>query len=273
MSAATVDAPTNINNTFPQHTVDADQPLPGPLNLNSPLESVFAWAPRSDLPAIEGAIPEDSLPPIALANTFIDLTGFIDKSGGTTHSLSMIAYGLGLNSATAGMPNGMPGFVTDKYTYLGDTVTAAGSQINSSVQGMVQSYINQAQTYFNSGVSNSDPNSYGCAMNSLATADNYVRANLSSFSGLAPPGNVNPAGDIDGRLANLFLTIDLYFLSQPPNMEWPTNNVPPCMMFSASPTTVIAGNATTLTWVRPRRATRSRTHPLSARFPRPTARS
>jgi hypothetical protein len=89
-------------------------------------------------------------------------------------------------------------------------------------------------------------------MNSLATADAYVRANLPAFSGLAPPGNPNPAGDIDGRLANLFLPIDLFFLSQPANAEWPTNNVPPCVTLTPSPATLIISAANpgtaTLTW-------------------------
>jgi hypothetical protein len=85
-------------------------------------------------------------------------------------------------------------------------------------------------------------------MNTIATADAYVRGNPANFSGLAPPGNPNPAGDIDGRLANLFLTIDVDFLLQPPNTQWPTSNVPPCMTFTATPTTVIAPGAAQLTW-------------------------
>jgi hypothetical protein len=89
-------------------------------------------------------------------------------------------------------------------------------------------------------------------MNSLASGDAYVRSKLSSFLGAAPPGNLNLPGDIDGRLAAIFLPIDLFFLSQPPNAEWPTTNVPPCVTLTPSPATVIissAGPATaTLTW-------------------------
>jgi hypothetical protein len=69
---------------------------------------------------------------------------------------------------------------------------------------------------------------------------------------LAPPGNPNPAGDIDGRLANLFLPIDLFFLLQPANAGWPTNNVPPCVTLTPSPATVIISaaspGAATLIW-------------------------
>ncbi|HEY6620955.1 MAG TPA: Ig-like domain-containing protein [Steroidobacteraceae bacterium] len=247
-TAKTVDQ--NANNTFFQHTVDPNVPLPGPLNLTCPQLEVFAWAPRSDLPSIEGTIPEGG--PAPGSNYFMDLSGFCDDGGGHSHILSMMAYGLGLNSAPSGMANGLPGFVTDKFTNLTSTISAASAQIDPSVGATVQGYVTQAQTFFNGGVAESASNGYSCAMNSLASADAYVRANLPAFSGLAPPGNPNPAGDVDGRLANLFLPIDLFFLSQPANAEWPTNNVPPCVTLTPTPATVILSStsaaAATLTW-------------------------
>jgi hypothetical protein len=247
-TAKTVDQ--NANNTFFEHTVDPNVPLPGPLNLTCPQLEVFAWAPRSDLPLIEGTIPEGG--PAPGSNYFMDLSGFCDDGGGHSHVLSMMAYGLGLNSATSGMAAGLPGFVTDKFTNLTSTISAASAQIDPGVDATVQGYVNQAQTFFNGGLAESASNGFSCAMNSLASADGYVRANLPAFSGLAPPGNPNPAGDIDGRLANLFLPIDLFFLFQPANAQWPTNNVPPCVTLTPSPATVIisAANpgAATLTW-------------------------
>jgi hypothetical protein len=239
-TAKAVDQDPNINNSFIQNTVDANLPLPGALNLNCPQVPMFAWAPRSDLPGIEGTIPE--------GNTFIDLSGFCDNGGGNTHVLSMEAYGLGLNSVVGpnSLPRGLPGFVDDKFANLTQTITNAASQINDG--GTTQGYVTQAQTDFDSGVANTDANAYSCAMNTIATADAYVRGNPANFSGLAPPGNPNPAGDIDGRLANLFLTIDVDFLLQPPNTGWPTTNVPPCMTFTATPTTVIAPGTAQLTW-------------------------
>ena len=230
----------SINNSFIQNTVNPDLPLPGPLNVKCPIIQMFAWAPRSDLPLIEGTIPE--------GNTFIDLSGFCDNGGGNTHVLSMEAYGLGLNSTVGpnSLPNGLPGFVDDKFTHLTQTIANASAQINDG--GTTQGYVTQAKTYFDNGVANTDANGYGCAMNAIATADSYVRGNPGSFSGVSPPGNPNPAGDIDGRLANLFLTIDVDFLLQPPNMGWPTSNVPPCMTFTATPTTVIAPGTAQLTW-------------------------
>ena len=247
-TAKTIDQ--NVNNTFIQNTVDPNAPLPGPLNLNCPQLQVFAWAPRSDLPSIEGSIVEGG--PAPGSNYFMDLSDFCDSGGGTSHVLSMLAYGLGLNSAPSGMANGLPGFVTDKFTNLTATISAANAQIDPSVAATVQGYVSQAQAFFNNGVSETASNGYSCAMNSLATADSYVRANLASFLGAAPPGNPNPAGEIAGRLGNLFLNIDEFFLLQAPNAEWPTTNVPPCVALTPTPTTVTLSSASpaaaTLTW-------------------------
>jgi hypothetical protein len=247
-TAKTVDQ--NVNNTFIQHTVDPNVPLPGPLNLTCPQLEVFAWAPRSDLPLIEGTIVEGG--PAPGSNYFMDLSGFCDSGGGNSHILSMVAYGLGLNSAPSGMASGLPGFVTDKFTNLTGTIGAANAQIDPGVAATVQGYVNQAQTFFNGGVAESASNGYSCAMNSLASGDAYVRSHLPAFLGSSPPGNPNPAGDIDGRLANLFLPIDLFFLMQPANAEWPTANVPPCVSLTPSPTKVIISSAgpaaATLTW-------------------------
>lgn len=247
-TAKTVDQ--NANNTFFEHTVNPNIPLPGPLNLNCPQLEVFAWAPRSDLALIEGTIVEGG--PAPSSNYFMDLSGFCDDGGGHSHVLSMMAYGLGLNSAPSGMANGLPGFVTDKFTNLISTISAASAQIDPSVAATVQGYVNQAQTYFNGGLAESASNGYSCAMNSLASGNAYVRSHLPAFSGAAPPGNPNPAGDIDGRLANLFLPIDLFFLMQSANAEWPTNNVPPCVTLAPSPATVTISSASpaaaTLTW-------------------------
>jgi len=247
-TAKTVDQ--NANNTFFEHTVDANVPLPGPLNLKCPQLEVFAWAPRSDLPLIEGSIVEGG--PAPGSNYFMDLTGFCDSGGGHSHVLSMMAYGLGLNTAPNGMANGLPGFVTEKFTNLTSTISAASAQIDPSVAATVQGYVNQAQSYFNAGLAESASNGFSCAMNSLASGDAYVRAHLPAFLGAAPPGNPNPAGDFDGRLANIFLPIDLYFLLQTANAEWPTTNVPPCVTLTPSPATVTLSSASpaaaTLTW-------------------------
>lgn len=264
ITAKAVDQDPGLNNSFIQQTVDASLPLPGPLDLKCPQEEMIAFASRSDLPLIEGFLPEwfysvtNGVPSWTQPQVpyFIDITGSCDSGSGKTGHLSMISYGAALNSSPTGLARGLPGFVDDKFNNLTETISNAAAQISDG--GATQNYVTQAQTYFDNGVKNTDPNGYACAMNTIATADAYVTGNQAgnpAFSGGTPPaGNLNPAGDIDGRLANLFLTIDLYFLNPPPNTptpnrEWPTQNVPPCVTFTASPATVIIpGGSAQLTW-------------------------
>jgi hypothetical protein len=48
-------------------------------------------------------------------------------------------------------------------------------------------------------------------------------------------GNPNPAGDIDGRLANWYLTLNTELAGNTPNAIWPPNNVPACTPVSNNP--------------------------------------
>jgi Bacterial Ig-like domain (group 2)/NHL repeat len=253
----------NANNIFIQTGLNADATLPGPYNLACPQVPLTAWAPRSDLPTVEGVIPEDQ----ALPNTFIDLTAYCEEPGTHTHTASMYAYGIALNSAASGLgggpTGGLFGFVTNKFNYLTTTLNDAigESQVNGTVASTLQGYISQSQAYFNSGYQNDAPGGYSCALNSLASTESYLQANTgaSNFFYVQPPaGNPNVAGDLDGRLANLFMTIDADFLDQVPNTSWPTTNVPPCVTLAVSPASVVAGNAAALSW-----GAASAAHPLS----------
>ena len=244
----------NANNVFFTTVLDPTVPLPGPYDLTCPkVPMIFpqlpmvAWAPRSDLPNVEGTIVEDLTTPF-----FIDTIGFCDSSGSNLKGASMLAFGLALNAAPSGLGSGqgsgLPGFVTTKFNNLLATIQAA-TTIAPNVSMELQGYVLQSEAYFNSAVNNNAVDGYSCAVNSIASADAYARANYSAFLPGAPPsGNYNPLGEIDGRLANLFLTIDAYFLMQVPNTTWPATNVPPCVTLSASPTTVTTGGALQLTW-------------------------
>jgi sugar lactone lactonase YvrE len=253
----------NANNIFIQTGLNADATLPGPYNLSCPQVPLTAWAPRSDLPTVEGVIPEDQ----ALPNTFIDLTSYCEAPGTHSHTASMYAYGIALNSAASGLGSGptggLYGFVTNKFNYLTTTLNNAigESQVNATVASTLQGYISQSQAYFNSGYQNDAPGGYSCALNSLASTESYLQANTSAsnFFYLQPPaGNPNVAGDLDARLGNLFLAIDADFLDQTPNTTWPTTNVPPCLTLAVSPAIVVAGNAAALSW-----GAATPTHPLS----------
>jgi beta-lactam-binding protein with PASTA domain/sugar lactone lactonase YvrE len=216
--------------------------LPGPLNQNCNPVSAYAWAPRPDLTTNEGTIVEDALTPY-----FIDLTGFCDQPGVIQRGASMTSFGLALNSATSGLPNGLPGYVDSKYSNLQATVNAAS--ITPTVAVNLDTYINDSETAFNNGVAGS-PNGFSCAAYWADYADSYVRANLTAFSSnlTAAGGNPNPAFEISGRLANLFLTIETRVAGLPANTTWPPTNVPACVTLSASPASVPSGTATTLSW-------------------------
>lgn len=249
----------NANDLLFSSGLDETVPLPGPYDLTCPTSPalfpyvpMIAWAPRSDLPDVEGTIYEWS----GDTPFFRENTGYCDKSGSNTKGLSMLAYGLALNAATSGLPNGLPGFVAGKFNVLQNTLL--GASIDAAVSAQLQGYIQQAQTYFNSELGQDVADGYACAANTLASADAYARSNAASFHYAAPPaGNFNPLGEIDGLLANLYLTIDAYFLNNVPNTSWPANDIPPCVTLTASPTSVqaapsatppLAQSASKLTW-------------------------
>jgi len=249
----------NANDLFIQTTADATVALPGPYNLGcqkgvaQPFGQVVAFAPRSDLPTIEGSIVEDMTGPF-----FAEFTGFCDTSGSNTHVESMFAFGLGLNEGANGLgtgPNaGLYGFVTTKFNDLTTMIQDAAAQITpATVTTTLEDYVTQSQTYFNNDYKN-DVNDYSCALNSIASADEYLRnesnANPGVFSYTAPAAgnnNPNPAGEIDARLANLYLSISGNFLYTP-NLTWPTSNVPPCvtLTIAAPNNSVSLGGSATL---------------------------
>jgi len=230
----------NANDIYIQNTADATVALPGPYDLTcqqgiGQYGPLVAFAPRSDLPTIEGNIIEDATAPY-----FAEFTGFCDTSAGNSHVESMFAFGLGLNAGANGLgsgPNaGLYGFVTTKFNNLSTMIQDAAPQITpATVTTTLENYVTQSQTYFNNDYHN-DVNDYSCALNSIASADVYLRqeANGTVFSYTAPAAgnnNPNPAGEIDARLANLYLSISGDFLYTP-NRTWPTTNVPPCVTLS-----------------------------------------
>ena len=249
LTAPTIDQ--NANTAFFQTITNADVPLPGPLNLACPKVPTITpnvpmvlWTTRSDLPNVEGTIVEDVASPY-----YADFTGACDGGTGTHRTASMFAYGLGLNQAPSGLGSGgLPGFVTSKFDNLTATVQAAS--IDGNVSTTTQAYVAQAKNYFNSEIN--DPNNvngFSCALNTLASGDNYVRQNLASFHFAAPPlGNPNPAGESDARLATAYQTISSYFALQGANGTWPATNVPPCVTIAPALPSVVQGGTTALIW-------------------------
>ena len=248
----------NANDIYINTAIDATVALPGPFDLGCQVGTgqfgpLIAWAPRSDLPTIEGTIPEDVSSPL-----FAELTGYCDKSGVINHVESMFAFGLGLNAGANGLGTGptagLFGFVTTKFNNLSTIVQDEAPQTTPAVTTVLENYVAQSQAYFNSDFQN-DVNDYSCALNSIASADVYLRTQANTagvFTYHAPAAgnnNPNPAGEVDSRLANLFLTIAGDFTATP-NQTWPTTAVPPCVTLSLATNnaSVAVGSSATLTF-------------------------
>ena len=212
----------NDNNSFLTTEANMDVVLPGAANLECSTFSttgqipLIAWGTRSDLTTIEGTIPEDTS---VGAGALTELTGACDPSKTIGRGVSMYAFGFALNLGEGGINS----FVDNKYANLLSTVNTASisNAPPSYVQSTLASYITTSQYYFYSGY-------YSCAVNQLAQADSFLRsyANPDNFKSNLDPtapggGNPNPAGDIDGRLANLYLTINTEAAGNAPNPTWP----------------------------------------------------
>jgi hypothetical protein len=221
----------NDNNSFLTTVSSIDAVLPGTANLECstfPTTGqipLIAWGTRSDLPTIEGTIPEDTA---YGTGALTELTSACDTSTTGARGVSIYAFGLGLNLGEGGINS----YVDNKYANLLSTVNTANisNAPPSHVQSTIANYITTSQTYFDGG-------NNSCALYQLVQADSYVRSNANpgNFSSNlmttgAGGGNPNPAGDIDGRLGNLYLTINTEVAGNPPNTTWPVpaGSVPAC---------------------------------------------
>ena len=253
----------NDNNTIIALSANADTALPGPGNLECtafpngyPVTGqipLIAWGTRSDLTTVEGTIPEDTLgtwddlgtsPPNPVLGGepgfLTELTGGCDTSTSGSRELSMIAFGLGLSTPpqSANYQTFLYQLLAQKFAALNQTIATAA--VNSaSVANTLETDIGSAsgaQFFVNEAQSTGNvTTNMNCALVQIYTADNSLRSNLSHFSSnliMTSPGggNPNPAGDIDGRLANLFLLIYTEFLGNSP----PAPQAPPSFLIPAS---------------------------------------
>jgi hypothetical protein len=224
---------------------DVDQILPVTAPGANPLcpSAVLAWAPRSDANPSEGSIVEvDGQTGLT---DLIEVTGFCDASGGAQRGLSIWAVGLGLNlNAISG---GLPGFAQTKFVNL--TATVTGANIVPATKTALQNALTPVGTYIASG-------DYACAAAQVLTADGLVAGDANPATNY--PGNAsnpNPWGEVRGRLANLFLTLNTRILGNPANFSWPLSPTdvrptcaPPAITLSAAPTSIAANASTLITW-------------------------
>jgi hypothetical protein len=164
-------------------------------------QTALAWAPL----AAEGTIVE--------GNALLELTGTCGTSGGVTRGMSI--WGLGLVVNTSALPgkkvrDKWVNFAYSKYHSLFDTIALAS--INPAFQRVLASCVATSRMY----VANSQ---FSHAAAQLLTCDSLVAGNESSFSGT--DANPNPSGEIRGRLANLYLTINTRILGNVAPSAWP----------------------------------------------------
>jgi hypothetical protein len=244
----------NDNNTIIAVSANADTALPGPGNLECnafpngyPVTGqipLIAWGTRSDLTTVEGTIAEDTLgtyPVLGGQPGFLtELTGGCDTSTSTSRGISIFAFGLGLSTPpqSANYQTFLYQLLAQKFAALNQTIATAAINPASvattlktdigSASG-AQFFVNEAQSTGNVTTN------MNCALAKIYTADSYLRSNLSDFSSnliVTSPGggSPNPAGDIDGRLSNLFLLIFTEFLGNSP----PAPQAPPLFLIPAS---------------------------------------
>ena len=177
--------------------------LPGSANATCPLE-VLGWAPKPG----EGSVVE--------GNTLLEMTGGCGSSLGFTRSFSLWGVGLVLNESAlpgATSPQKLTGFTSSKYVSLSQTIAAAS--IQEKFRKRLVSCISSSRSQFDRG-------RLANAAGELLVCDGLVAQNQSAFA--ASPTNPNPFGEVRGRLANIYLTINTRMLGQIAPANWPPGN-------------------------------------------------
>jgi hypothetical protein len=240
----------NDNNSFIWSAGSIDSVLPGPMNLECATFAatgqipLIAWGSRSDLTTVEGTIPEDTLfgAPLGGAPGYLtELTAYCDTSTTGSRDLSIFVIGLGLSDTSQAYVYTLQ---NQKAEALEQTVSS-GNISNvppSNVQSTLTSDITTAENYVVAAQSGNFTQNVNCALNEIAAADTVVHSNLPAFSSnlvtVAPGGgNPNPAGDIDGRLANWYTVINTMLAGNAPIASWPLppSSVPACAPASTQP--------------------------------------
>jgi hypothetical protein len=174
-------------------------------------QTVGGWAPRS-ASAVEGTVPE--------GDEMLELTEGCGSSKIGSRGLSI--YGIGLILNTDALPGNnlaekLRTFTATKYANLykavadGNMVLAERIRVNACVAASEIEFA---------------VNRLGCAAQQIVRCDTQVAGDVAQFSG--SPSNPNVWGDIQGRLANLYLTINTRLLGNPANTSWPPTNMPSC---------------------------------------------
>lgn len=174
--------------------------LPDPFNPNCPT-TVIGWAPKPG----EGSVPE--------GNVLLDVTGGCGSSIGISRGLSIWAVGLALNEEAlpgADTTTKLVNYSAIKYDALLQTISSA--TIDDKLRRKLLNCIANSRSKFDRG-------RFPDAVTGLLACDSLAVQNRSAFTGSTL--NPNPFGDVRGRIANLYLTINTRLLGNPANSTWP----------------------------------------------------
>jgi hypothetical protein len=226
---------------YGEETVDTILPATPPaLNPGCPIASV-AWVPRSDATPSEGSIVE--IDPATGLLQLVELTGYCDSGGSMQRGMSI--YGVGFTVNTPALSGGIPGFAQSKYNNLFATADAAN--IVPATKVTLETALGQINAY----LANAD---YACAAAETVLVDGQVAADPNPAANFPGNGaNPNPWGEIRGRLANLYYTLNTRLLLNPANTEWPLthSSPPPCpppVITLSAPANIAVGQTATIIW-------------------------
>jgi hypothetical protein len=233
---------------YGEETVDTILPATPPLlNPGCPIASV-AWVPRSDASPSEGSIVE--VDPATGLLQLVELTGYCDSAGSMQRGMSI--YGVGFTVNTPALSGGIPGFAQGKYNNL--FATADGANIAPATKATLETSLAQINAY----LANAD---YACAAAETVLVDGQVATDPNPPANYPGNGaNPNPWGEIRGRLANLYYTLNTRLLLNPANTEWPlTHSSPPAcpspVITLSAPANIAVGQSVTITWTTQHAAT------------------
>lgn len=179
---------------------DADNILPASTNLPCPKQTL-GWWPKSN----EGSILE--------GNRMLEVTSGCGSSRGLTRTLSIWGVGLALNEAALKGETSyerIGNFAYAKYISLLESIVAA--PIEATFKTTLKACISDSARHFEAG-------RYANAAGALLPCDTLIAQNPNAFSATAE--NPNAFGELRGRIANLYLTIDSRMLGNPSLASWP----------------------------------------------------
>jgi hypothetical protein len=168
--------------------------------------AVLGWAPKAD----EGTIVE--------GHALLELTGACGSSVAFSRKASVWGIGLVLDVNSLPGKNAsdkMINFAASKYDAISATITAVSTSIADPTETQLLSCLDTSRTYF-------DRKKYLNAASQLLVCDQIIAQNPASFGSASQ--NPNPSGELRGRLANLYLTINTRILGNTPNTAWPPTN-------------------------------------------------